>query len=170
MASNFLLILCGGGFSLFFIAFGIVLIVMNIRSKKKSEASQSWPVTNGKVVESKVKKERGVEDEDGDANYFYTVNVDYEYEVGGLLYKNKKLSFGSHPSYNKQARAQEHLAQYPLGATVNVYYDPTNPQEAVLERVARSSKLGMIFGIVMLVVGVGIMGFSLILLLIKSLS
>lgn len=170
MSSNFLLILCGGGFALFFVALGVLLIVMNIRSKKKSEASQGWPAATGRVIESVVKKERGVEDEDGVANYIYTVNVDYEYEVGGVIYHNKKISFGSRPSYNKQAQAQEHLLNYPLGASVNVYYDPANPQEAVLERVARSSKLGMIMGIIMLVVGLGTLAFMMILLLVNYLS
>jgi len=170
MSSNFVLILCGGGFALFFGALGVLLIVLNIRSKKKSEASQGWPATTAKILKSEVRKERGMEDEDGSANYYFVPHIEYEYEVGGSVYKGKKFSFGSHPSFSQQAKAHTYLAQYPLEASVNVYYDPANPQEAVLERIARSSKLGMIMGIVMLVVGLGTLAFMMILLLINYLS
>jgi len=170
MSSNFLLILCGGGFALFFGALGVLLIVLNIRSKKKSEASQGWPATSARIIKSEVRKKRGMEDEDGSANYLYVPYTEYEYEVGGVIYTSKKFSFGSHPSFSQQAKAHTYLAQYPLEASVNVYYDPANPQEAVLERIARSSKLGMIMGIVMLVVGLGTLAFMMILLLINYLS
>jgi hypothetical protein len=34
----------------------------------------------------------------------------------------------------KQEQAQAILENYPLGATVTVYYDPRDPQQAILKR------------------------------------
>ena len=60
------------------------------------------------------------------------------------------MTFGLTTSYGQPAKAQAVLDQYPIDSTVNVYYDPNNPAEAVLERKAGGKVIGLVIGILFL--------------------
>jgi hypothetical protein len=63
--SNLIPILCGGLFVIIFIGIGAFLIYYSLRSRKKAEASQAWPSTNGQITESRVTHHTST-DSDGD--------------------------------------------------------------------------------------------------------
>ncbi len=56
----------------------------------------------------------------------------YEYEVDDKVYKSDRVNYGFTGS-SDEAFATEYIEKYPIGKTVKVYYDPKNPQKAVLE-------------------------------------
>ena len=72
--------------------------------------------------------------------------------MAGQEYKGDKITFGFTQGYGRYAKAQAALASYPLGAQVNVYYDPANPADAVLERKAGGNTLAMVLGIILLAI------------------
>ena len=149
VGSNLLGILCGGFGIFVFFVIGIVIIILSIRARKKAEASQSWPAVPGQIISAEIKKDIS-EDADGYTTTMYKPIVTYSYNVMGQAYQSSKMAFGMTTSYGRTAKAQEVLDQYPLNSTVNVYYDPENPAEAVLERKAGGKVLGLVIGILFL--------------------
>jgi hypothetical protein len=88
--------------------------------------SQSWKKTTGLVVAST--------SEPGTLASFTTYpQVTYAYSVDKYGYSSKTLHWGSEYRLTHAGAAAE-AARYPLGAEVEVYYDPEAPSEAVLDR------------------------------------
>lgn len=144
--------MCGAVFILGFIGAGIFLIYRSVQSRKKAQASQGWPSTAGLINESRVAHSTHT-DTDGDSSDSYTPYIEYTYQVGGQTYTGRDLTFGFTQGYGNEAKAQSVLAKYPPGAQVSVYYDPADPQKAVLERQAGGFAAGLILGIIFLVIG-----------------
>ena len=105
---------------------GILLIRTTRKSARQADASQSWPATTGRITGSRTSYSRFTED--------WSVRVSYEYQVLGRSYTGTKVAFGVAKSYQYPSQARNDLACYPLNWQVTVYYDPSNPAEAVLER------------------------------------
>ena len=55
--------------------------------------------------------------------------VIYSYSVGGTVFRGQRVRAADEPSDTAAAT----VARYPAGAPVVVYYDPTNPSDALLE-------------------------------------
>jgi hypothetical protein len=86
------------------------------------------------------------------------VRVSYEYQVLGQSYTGAKVAFGVAKSYRFRSQAENALAYYPLDSQVTVYYDPSNPAEAVLERkVGDTSKTPFVksLGVIVIFLGLG---------------
>jgi hypothetical protein len=119
-------LLGGVAFGLVFVAIGGVVGFFGIRTFQNAQASQTWPSVRGQVTESQV----GTHDSDGTT--MYSANVVYEYTVGGRQYINDRIRFGEGSSSNPRP-AHNMVAEYPVGASVDVYYSPDDPLNAVLE-------------------------------------
>jgi len=146
-------VLCGGFFFLLFLGLGIFLIYRTQQSKKKAQLSQGWPSTQGQVTDSHVSRSVST-DSDGDTSTSFSARVEYTYQIGGQVYTGHNIAFGFNPSYSNQSKAQADAARYPVGSQVPVYYDPSKPSDAVLERQSSGSNVGMILGIIFIVIGV----------------
>jgi hypothetical protein len=107
-------------------------------NRRRAQASQGWPMVLGRVSESRVLSSVGSE---GDTTY--EPRVGYAYDVGGRAYENARLTFGGQVQDGNPSGAQRTVARYPIGAIVHVFYNPANPQDAVLER--RSGVSGFMF-------------------------
>jgi hypothetical protein len=88
--------------------------------------SESWLKTTGVVAISQV-----VETRDSHNKTIYRAGVIYSYNVGDARYSCSRISYGQISGSQKEAEAR--VAKYPKGATVDVYYNPTNPGQAVLQ-------------------------------------
>jgi hypothetical protein len=144
--------ICGAVFILGFMGVGIFLIYRSVQSRKKAEASQGWPSTIGQINESRV-SHSVYTDTDGDSRDSYTPYVEYTYQVAGQTYTGREITFGFKQGFSNASKAQAMLAKFPVGAQVNVYYDPADPQQAVLERQAGGYGAGLVLGIIFLVIG-----------------
>lgn len=92
------------------------------------QASLSWRRTQGRVLKSRVEVSGG---EVASVSPY----VLYEYEVHGQMYQSVQIQAGDRFMRSGSSRdAYETVDKYPVGATVTVYYDPSNPAEAALER------------------------------------
>jgi len=146
-SNSLILVICISGP---FLALGIVFIVLAVTRRRKAEASQSWPVVPGVVVSAEVHETVHSSDEGADT-YSYDPKIVYTYQVGGTDYMSDKYSFGASNS-NRNAVAQI-VARYTPGMAVSVHYNPEKPNEAVLVSEAGGTKLFLIIGIVLAVVG-----------------
>lgn len=92
------------------------------------QASLSWRSTQGRVLKSRVEVSGGEVTS-------VSPYVLYEYEVHGQIYQSVQIQAGDRFIRSATSRdAYETVDRYPVGATVTVYYDPSNPAEAALER------------------------------------
>jgi hypothetical protein len=145
-----------GFLALLFIAIGVGLIFLHRRYLRQAEASMSWPEATGTVTVSKVVQGSNVlmsNDNDGESTPVFSPEISYTYQVAGLSYSSKRLSFGSVKSFSKRENAEKAAAVYPVGKQLTIYYDPKNPKEAVADRTAKKSNLMLIFGILFIIIG-----------------
>jgi hypothetical protein len=114
-------------FFLIFFAVGAGLSYWGWTVLQKAQASTTWPSVSGQVVESDVSYWN---DEDGN---YYRPEVTFAYAVDGREYEAARINFSSDQSYDSTDDAWEVANRYPTGETVSVYYDPAEPETAVLE-------------------------------------
>jgi hypothetical protein len=112
-----------------------------------ARASSSWPTAAGAVISSEVS--HSTDAEGGDS---YSPEVDYQYQVDGQNIINDQIKFGEN-SYDSRRRAEEIAANYPVGRQVTVYYDPEQPDKAVLEPgVSAGSYIVLSIGVVFILI------------------
>lgn len=114
---------------------GMGLFVLLIGRAVSYEAKQTggWPSTSGVVEES------GVEDfqtlDEGRWRAMKRSNVVYKYKVKGHEYRSGRIAVrGWKISSNIGAFVGGQAKKYPPGKPVEVFFNPANPAEAVLER------------------------------------
>ena len=130
---------------LFAFVLGALLFWQAWRRQQKVKASMSWPYVPGRVIAASVRQvvERGDAQTRDITNY--VPFVQYEYQVGGQNYQGNRLAF-QEKGYNSHKKAFKLVAAYPAGNPVSVYYDPANPQNAVLERKAHGNNFLLAVG------------------------
>ena len=128
---------------------GALLLIVGIVNQRKAQTSQGWPTVPGRITSSKLVTHMD-SDDDGSSSIMYEPAVDYVYVIAGQQYIGRRVSFGANRF--DQRHAEQILQRYVQGATVNVYYDPNNPSEAVLETKSSGSKVFIIVGAIFLVI------------------
>ena len=102
----------------------------------------SWPTTTGRVTHSEMVVSRG-------SRIGYNGYVVFEYSVGAQVYTASTVSTSELLKISGQSEkeAQHRMDNYPIGAMVQVHYDPADPTRAVLEMVGDWSLaiIGLIF-------------------------
>jgi hypothetical protein len=117
-------------------------------------ASKNWPLAEGKVTSSYVQKQvRSIKDSSKKPTYYPKVR--YQYLVGGNRYTSDRISFSGGEGGEKKSEAEAVVDRYPSGQKVIVYYDPNDPQRAVLERgLIWKTFMPFVAGLGFLVVGI----------------
>ena len=147
MDSNLFIIfglMCGGLFSFLVGGIGIFLIIRFQRSRVKARESLNWQSATGKVNFTEVQTSTGI-----DERYRYTPIVYYSYQVGDQTYESTRIALGREYKFALPQKAEEKLAKYPPEREITIYYDPKNPEDAVLERQVVGTKGGLIVGILL---------------------
>jgi len=135
------------------LAVAALLIGIGWFSRQKVKASRAWPSTPGRVTGSGVEESSASE-----GGTVYRAVVHYSYAVGGREYQNNRRVFGDTVSSSNRGAAERTAARFVAGSSVPVYYNPANPQDAVLERT--SGVAGLMFGLgaLFLLLGCGLAG------------
>lgn len=122
--------------TLFAAGFGLAALVFFLAYRRRLGRANAWPVVAGEVVESRV--EERVALDSGPKRRIYVPIVEFRYEAGGNSYASRQVTIGLEMS-GSRAIADRIVDRYPLGAKVEVHYDPANPSEAALENPTRAS-------------------------------
>ena len=93
---------------------------------QEAEATKDWPTVQGKIVTSEVRP--------GEADASSRPLVRFQYAIRGTIYRSEQYRQDSVGRAMKKAAAEELVKRYPVGATVQVHYDPANPVNSVLEQ------------------------------------
>ena len=106
---------------------GGVLAFVGWRLGGEARASAAWPATDA-VVESA----RVVEQAEANEKRLFRAAIRYRYQVGDTRYSGERVSYDMAPS-PQPGIARAIVERYPAGASVKVFYDPSDPSRAVLE-------------------------------------
>lgn len=130
---------------------GLFLLVAGLmQSQKAKKAQATWQTTEGVIKGSHL--ERHSNSSGSFRSATYTPEVTYHYTVNGKSYEGYQFAFGS-GSFSHD-KAEEMIAPYTPETRVQVFYDPADPSKAVLQTWATSQKSSLIFGIILIVLGV----------------
>ncbi len=97
-----------------------------LRNFNLAQASSNWVKTSGKIVRS------DLQDFSVGRKENFKALVEYSYDVGGIIHRGTRIRFAD-TTGSAAEKQRAIVAQYPVNSTVDVYYDPHHPGEAVLE-------------------------------------
>ncbi len=140
------------------LAGGIITVGYFIDLIRAADDSADWPSTAGKLVTCRVAKHRsssvGVRYGHGSGNdsVSYDLDVEYDYEVGGVPHRGRRFYFG--PRTGDRDYWDKKAKKYCAEKSVEVYYNPRDPEESVLE--TEGGKENYIF----ILMGLGFFGYG----------
>ena len=129
---------------------GVGVVIHSVRTSRKVEAAQLWPSVKGLVTTSVVKRSGG-------KNRVYRAKIRYTYSVHGHEFTGRRYALGGELDTSNRARAEARCAKYPEGSEPEVYYDPSNPKDACLERVQEGKGFTMLIAGVFATVGAALL-------------
>lgn len=117
------------------IAAGVCLLIFGgmlfnlIRMRGQMQATRNWDKIGGVITVSRVDQPtKHVSDDLNDA----TPIIRYRYRAGGQEMESDQVLIGGQPMMTR-VLAGKVVGRYPVGAHVDVYVDPKNPKQALLE-------------------------------------
>jgi hypothetical protein len=122
------------------------------RAGARAAAGAGWPTTLATVVYSDVASEARQNQRGVNVTRYVPV-IAYEYLVDGVAYQAARLRFGD-ASKAKLDEARKIVDRFPLGAGIEIRYDPKNPQDATIEADPDRLELRLIGGIALAVLAV----------------
>ncbi|MEO7548903.1 MAG: DUF3592 domain-containing protein [Ramlibacter sp.] len=110
---------------------GLTALLMAIAGYRRFTEAQSWPRAIGKVIVSKVGRH---EDSTGGTRgrRLHRPVIEFAYRVNGKDYRSGQHQLGT-TTGGSESWARSINAKYPVGAAVEVRYNPANPDDAALE-------------------------------------
>jgi hypothetical protein len=128
------------------IAAGVCLLIFGgqlfnlFRMRSQMRAAASWTKTEGVITVSKVDQPPShVSDDLNDASPI----IRYCYRAGGQDLESDRIIPGGQP-LTTRLLAGKQVARYPVGARVDVYVDPDDSKNALLEPGAKNSFVGLL--------------------------
>ena len=113
-------------------AVGAAFLNYGISEIKLAKKSVDWPSVSGTVIKSEKEKHTTTEGTGSSKRTvtYYSAIIDYTYQVDGKTHTSNRIAFGGRDRH----QTTELLNRYPQGKSVDVFYDPDHPEEAVLEK------------------------------------
>jgi hypothetical protein len=118
---------------LFFAAAGLVTLMFLISERRTATAATRWPTATGTILSSVVESHRTLAaNKRSQSVVVWSPVVEYSYRVLDRDYHGSRVAFGA-AAAGARALAERTVARYPVGQTVAVHFNPSNPSFAVLE-------------------------------------
>jgi len=108
---------------LFLVAFGLKLIEVR--------RARTWHKAFGRIVRSEAGHELVHRDRSAPPVNERVARIAYEFKAAGRMHRGSRVSFAERIA---ESEIDTVLARYPVGKTVEVFYDPGKPENSVLER------------------------------------
>ena len=115
--------------ALFFMAFPVSLAGVILWKGIQVRHAAAWPSTRGRIVKSTLRAQHHRQQADV-TKVSNVADVEYEFTLGDRVFRGTRIGIGEVAG----GRLEATLNHYSVGATVPVYYDPKNPENALLER------------------------------------
>lgn len=99
----------------------------------KALKTQSWVEANAHVIENKLIKAQRTHSRTHKQIIVYSAKVRYEYQANNLSYKGITQKLAKREKNGKKIH-KAMLEQYPIGATLPIYYNPNDQQQSVTQK------------------------------------
>ena len=119
-------------FSLMFVVVGAIIFGYAMRVARKAAQSLSWPTAEGEITRSAAVYQTELNETSGGTDTF-KADTAYQYVVNARSYVSSRISMADFMTASTTGRAQSIAEQYPSKSRVEVFYNPSDPSEAVLE-------------------------------------
>lgn len=129
-------LLVPGTIGLLLTGFGAWRCATTLRFARKS---RDWPTAKGKVVACSTRVVRRSHSNPG-----VRVDIEYEFEVGGVRHRSNRVRFGGTANLPKDS-AEALARRHPVGSGVTVHYAPERPQLATLETTTPKHLVALLF-------------------------
>lgn len=107
---------------------GIAFLLYSIYCYKKSKDSEKWSKTKGQISKAYM-------GEFTDSNSVsYKAEIEYSYNVADKVYNSKRKYYADHLLSSSYWSTKKLVDKYRVGDTIDVYYNPQYPKDAVLEQ------------------------------------
>ncbi|NDC78061.1 MAG: DUF3592 domain-containing protein [Chitinophagia bacterium] len=142
-----------------------ILVALRVRRYRKAMAKAAYPTVSGTICKNVLDvKEHESTDSDNrrEVSYEYIPRVEYTFSVGGKTYTGRRINVLGSKSSSLESEALKVLAAYPLNATVDVYHNPDDPEDAFLENDPGKRMIDgntWFAAIILLVIGIAMMVF-----------
>ena len=122
---------------LVFFGGGCLSGVMAYRGIMEAQQSLQWPTTPGQIVRSgidvSVHRERSRDhDRRKRETHSYSAAIEYEFQVDGQTIQGERIAVIS-DQFGSKGWAEATSKRFPVGTKVTVSYNPTKPEQCVLE-------------------------------------
>ncbi|MGL4558487.1 MAG: DUF3592 domain-containing protein, partial [Afipia sp.] len=115
-------------------AFGAAIALFAVGLHRHAALARKWPVVKGKIRTSGLDRFRARVDDSGSRGpIMFRANISYTYRYDSVDYTGLVASMNGQVSSTSDWGVQRYVKKYPEGAIVDVYVNPQNPSEAVLE-------------------------------------
>lgn len=119
------------GFLILFPLIGVALGVFGVREILREQEALGWPVTSGVVVDGKVETRRSDESTSYALVLRWTFTAPDPATGEPRTFESRGYNLGP-GTFPKRADARAQLKQFPVGAKVDVHYNPADPVDSVL--------------------------------------
>ena len=154
---------------LLFGAWLICLCLTGLREKKMNlDAARhagTWPTVIGKVTASRIVEGKSISSETRQEIFTYRPEIEYTYSAGGKEFSSTRQAFGKILWY-QPAEAEEFKSRFAPGTSVQVYHNPANPRDAVIDpdpahaiHLAAADFGMLVVGLILVSLGLGAMVF-----------
>ena len=116
-------------FGVILLSVGLPLLYIGLRGLKYEDYWVHWQKTKGRILSASAIDESYATKSGTKARF--VPNVKYEYILNDRAYTSNRLS-NLYEVFHLKASALKVMEQYPIGAEVDVYYNPHNPSESFL--------------------------------------
>lgn len=132
-----------------FTVIGAIGVAWSVVTFASALSSPKWPAVPGVVAVSDLQRSRG------EGGFTYRAEISYRYLVDGTELVSNRAQFGDRIELSWSSGAVRLLQKYPVGRSVNVYYNPYDPEEAVLETGVSRYLFAMFIGaVIFLIMGI----------------
>ncbi len=140
VSRRFLLLFCAP-----FFLIGACVFCWGLSDVYEGWSSQRWEKVAGEVVQSQVKHFQGAGSHEN-----YLPKIKYTYHQGGQLFEGDRVQIKGQIVNRTKEEAYQVVKQYSVGKKVDVFVNPSNPQDAVLEPGLTWSRMWgkLVFGLI----------------------
>jgi len=115
--------------------------IITVGIVRQADAGFRFLESSGTIVSS------AIEDRGGAEGPNYEAVLKYSYLVNGMQYTSDRVTFGGTWTGNR-AEAIQRMREFPLNATVRVFYDPVSPSTSVLRAGIQPDQIAIWVGFV----------------------
>ncbi|HLJ90231.1 MAG TPA: DUF3592 domain-containing protein [Candidatus Angelobacter sp.] len=127
---------------------GLLISGIAVLAYRRDQAALAWPTARGKVLASSVKEVSG-------DSITYKPDIQYEYNVNRSRHSAKVWRFGA-PLSSSKSKIEEIVSQYPVGKDIEVFFNPQDPTDAILEPGETKWRGKCVVGLLMAFIGMGV--------------